>query len=276
MGAIPKSRNTNPEISSHPQSSTACPQIASWRIRKSSAPYSAWFTPIPSMKPWNFFAAVPTAIRHRCSQQAVPPRANSVTKRPREISASISALQRRWLISHSADGKRVSSASFTARDATLSNSSPNRKSSSSAGRARKHASSSHVNETSSPGRPRADRVRANARIAFLYRSYDSGNREVAHFPAHLATRRNTQPVVRGSKRSEADHLRSRKFFHRRCRRRADHRRARPARRIARLQQCLPPSRRANRARQRLQKCPALPISSLHPHFPCPPHTHTHT
>src|SRR5712692_261382 len=229
---------------------------------------------IPSMRRWTFSAAVPTATRHRCSQQAAPPRASSATKRLREISASTLVSPPRWLISHSAAGKKVSSASFTAKAATPSNFLPSQRSSSNAGRARKRASSNHANETPPPRRPRADRVRTHTRIAFLHRSRDSRNREVAHFPAHLATRWNSQPGVRRSKRREADHLRSRKFFHRRCRRRANYRRPRQAGRIARFQQRLPPSRRANRARQRLQERPALPISRLDLHAGWPPDRHT--
>src|SRR6266481_204338 len=141
MAATRKFPATNPAISSRRPSSTACLPLASSPTRKFLARYSVSFTPIPSMKRWIFSAAAPTATKPRSSPPAVPPRANFATRPPREISASISASPPRWPISHSADGKKVSSASFTGRDATPLNFSPNPKSWSSAGHARKRASS---------------------------------------------------------------------------------------------------------------------------------------
>src|SRR5437763_1447885 len=77
-------------------------------------------------------------------------RADSATKRLQGISESISAWPRRWPISPSAAGRRVSSASFTAKGATPLNSSPNRRSSWSAGRDRRHASFSLPYESITP------------------------------------------------------------------------------------------------------------------------------
>src|SRR5438309_1314697 len=72
---------------------------------------------------------------------AAPPRASSVTRSPPATSASTLASLHRWPISRSAAGKKVSLAFSTARAATPSNFSPNQRSSLSAGRARKPASS---------------------------------------------------------------------------------------------------------------------------------------
>src|SRR2546429_8567892 len=102
------------------------------------------------MKPWNFFAVVLMATRRRCSPQAAQRRADSATKRLQGISESISAWPRRWPISPSAAGRRVSSAFFTAKGATPLNSSPNRRSSWSAGRDRRHASFSLPYESITP------------------------------------------------------------------------------------------------------------------------------
>src|SRR6266850_2159236 len=121
---------TNPAISLHRPFLMACLPPASLPIRKSSARYSVSFTPIRLTKPWIFCAAALTATKPRFSPRAVPPPP--------------------WPISHSADGKRVSSESSTARAATPSNFSPNPKSSSSAGRARKRASSKLLLMTTKP------------------------------------------------------------------------------------------------------------------------------
>src|SRR5467141_1460558 len=139
-GAIRKFPATNPAISSRQPSSMACLPPARLATRKSSVPCSVWFMPIRLTTPWNFCAAAPTATKPRFSPPAVPPPANSATRPRRGISASISASPLPWPISPSAAGKRVSSASFTARAATPSNFLPNPKLSSSAGRARRHAS----------------------------------------------------------------------------------------------------------------------------------------
>src|SRR5258708_524059 len=235
MVATPKSPNTNPEISALPRFWTIGPPTASLPTRKFLVPCSVWFMLIPSMKPWNFSAAVPMAIRPRSLQRAAPLPASSATKLLLEISASISASLRLWPISPSAVGKKVSSASFTAKAETPSNFSLSPRLSSSAGRARKPASFSHADQTSPPRCPRTDRVCANTRLAFLHRSRHPGNREDPHFSAHLATRRNAQPVLWRSKRRKAHHRRPGKFFHRRGSRRTHHRRPRQARRFARLQ-----------------------------------------
>src|SRR5262245_22534080 len=68
---------------------------------------------------------------------------SSATKRPQETSASISALQRQWRIFRSAAGKTVSSALFTVRERTQSNSIQIRKSSLNAGRKSGPESSRH-------------------------------------------------------------------------------------------------------------------------------------
>src|SRR6266850_219669 len=141
MAATPKFPDTNPVISLLQPSLMACLPPASLPTRRSLARYSVSFTPIRLMKPWNFCAAAPTVTRPRFSPPAVPPPANSATRPPRGISASILVSPHRWPISHSVDGKKASSEFFTAKGATPSNSSPNPKSSSSAGRARKRASS---------------------------------------------------------------------------------------------------------------------------------------
>src|SRR2546428_8201923 len=93
------------------------------------------------MRPWNFFAGVPTETRLRSSLRAARLPGDSAMKLLREISASILASLLRWPISPSAVGKKVSSASFTGRGATPSNFSLSQRSSSSAGRVRKRANS---------------------------------------------------------------------------------------------------------------------------------------
>src|SRR5580698_7599948 len=118
-----------------------CHPPASLPIRKFSALCSAWSTPIPLTKRWSSCAAAPMAIKHHFLPLAVPRLANFATKLPQEISASISALLRRWPISPLAAGKKVSLEFFTVKDATRSNSLPNRRSLWNAGRARRQESS---------------------------------------------------------------------------------------------------------------------------------------
>jgi len=132
---------TSPAAFSLLRFSTASHRQASSPTRKSLARSSASSTPTRSTKPWTFSAAVPTAIKPLSSPRMAPPLAASATRRLRETSASISASPPPWPISPSAAGKKVSSASSTARAATPSSSTPNPKSLSNAGPARKPASS---------------------------------------------------------------------------------------------------------------------------------------
>src|ERR1700691_4965046 len=199
------------------------------------------------MKRWNFCDAARTAIKRRCLQPVVRLLGNFATRRPLGISGSTSEWLRQWRISRSADGKKASLASCTGKGAMRWNSLWNRKLWWSAGRGRKRGNSSvlaarcpgsrcarafpgrnpfHDDETSATrathagGRQRTDRVRAHAGLAVLHRPRHSGCGESADFPAHLATRGDDGPPLRGGQRRETDDRRPRKFFHRGWGRRA--------------------------------------------------------
>jgi len=166
-GATRKSPNTSPEMFLTPTVLDGLPsasQLANTEI----------FGPVLSLVHANSIEEAMEFLRRSpygnqaiaLLRRVVPPRANSATKRPQEISASIS---RRAPMAYfpSVAGKKVSSAFFTAKDATPWNFSPSPKSLSSAGRARKTqvlimaTNSSFWTSTSKS-------VRADARVALLH------------------------------------------------------------------------------------------------------------
>src|SRR6266404_9062483 len=130
-----------------------------------------------------------------------------------------------------------------------------------------------LNETSTSGYERADRMRFHARLALLHRSRDPRSRKGKNLSPHLATCRHNDAALRGSERREENHRRSRNLFHRRNWRTDPHH-PRQTKYPPRLQQRLPPSRGPHRAWQRVQERHALPVSRLDLHARRKTYRHT--